>query len=150
MGDFIRLQHGAPPWEGSGHPDHHVETYHFHDIPLIGLIRQDGVNYLFRCLAGQVEPFNLWSYTLIEPSEIAALEAVSDVREFDEHVMRVALRPGVVAASIDGFGIVASRQVYDWSDPHGYLEPLFEEIRAFGQRLQDDVEAHRSRLVPAG
>lgn len=149
MGDFIRLQKGAPPWEGSGDPAHHVETYHFHDIPLIGLIQQHGVNYLFRCFAGEVEPLNLWSYTLVEDAEIVDLEETTTAQEFDRRVNELASRPGVLALSVDGIGIVASREVQDWSDPESNVGPLLRELDAFQERFRSNVDAQRRRLVGA-
>lgn len=147
LGDFIRLRHGSPPWEGSGRPSDHIETYHFHDIPLIGLIRRDGVNYLFKCLAGEIEPLHLWSYTLIEPWEIERLERAATVDEFDEVVAEVTSRAGVAAVALDRFGIVGSVHVEDWSTSSDHFERLFEQVSALEARLQADLVAQRSRLV---
>lgn len=149
MADFIRLQHGAPPWQGSGERSHHIATYHFHDIPLIGLIKRDGVCYLFRCLGGEVENVNLWSYTLIEPSEIDRLEATTTAEEFENVVADLTERPGVVAVAIDGLGIIGSDHVEDWSDPRPHFTRLNEAVEAVISRLHAGMEAQRDRLVAA-
>jgi hypothetical protein len=143
VGDFIHLQHRVPPWQ----PSHHIETYHFHDIPLIGLIGRDGVYYLFRCLAGEVEPLNVWSYTIIEPSEIGRLKATTTADEFENVVAELTARPGVAAVAIDDLGIIGSVHVEDWSDPEPHVARLSQDVEAVISRLHTGMEAQRDRLV---
>lgn len=147
MADHIRLQHGTLPWEGSGH---HVETYHYHDAPLIGVIEQDEATYLFKCEAGEVEPLNLWSYTYIEPHEVAQLEATETDEDFDALLDRFSARPGVAAVALDGFGVIAAVDVYDWAEASKIVARLLDEAERFVESLHAGVEVQRHRLVAAG
>ena len=146
MGDFIRLQHGLPPWEAGGA---HVETYHFYDIPLVGLIEQQGVKYLFRCFVGETEYVNGWSYTLVDDADVHALVSAGSGDEFDEVVGRIARRPGVAAVSIDGIGVVGSLAVSEWEKPGDYIPQLLESANEVLRKVHAGVDEVQRHLLSA-
>jgi hypothetical protein len=149
MTDFIRLQHGAPPWEGSG-ASRLVETYDFYDIPLAGVIEQDGVRYLFRCLFGHVERMNIWRYTLVEPAQLAELEATETPKDFDHTLFRLQRwTPGMLAVSIDGYGIVGATEVEDWDNLEVHFRQVLNAANEFIEQLRSEVGRQSERLAAA-
>lgn len=104
MADLIHLALGTPPW-APAHDANVVRIYHQYDMPLLGLVRQHSVDYLFRCIAGEVESFNLWSYTTLSADDVEHLEKAAanrDQDEMDDLVEAIALsRSGVVAVAIE-------------------------------------------------
>lgn len=100
----IQLQRGIDPWQGHGHSEM-VEQYHYHDMPLIGVLVQDGAEYLFRCETGEIEPVNFWTYTPLTPSARKALER-TEGDAFDDAVDELAENAEALAIAIDGYGIV--------------------------------------------
>jgi hypothetical protein len=85
MGNQIHLVEGYPPWAPGPDADL-VAEYHRHDIPLIGLISQANVPYLFYCLYGQLDAENLWAYVTLTEREVEALEGSESPEQFRERV----------------------------------------------------------------
>lgn len=81
MSDLLRLEASAAPWRPRADA-HLISELHRHDIPLVGLIEQHGVTYLFACLVGEAEPNNVWAYALVTEQELARLHR-ADERDFD-------------------------------------------------------------------
>jgi hypothetical protein len=78
MADQIAFQDGALPWKPSGGSEL-VETYAYYDQPTIGLIRQAGVLYVFRCVDLVDDRLSLWAYALIKDEEAALLSETEDL-----------------------------------------------------------------------
>src|SRR5215211_279598 len=78
MADQIAIQDGAPPWKPSGGSEV-VETYGYYDQPTLGLIRQAGLPYVFRCVDLVDDRFSLWAYALIKDQEAALLAEAEDL-----------------------------------------------------------------------
>lgn len=77
MGDLVHIETGRSPWlPASG--SEVIEELRYYDAPLEGVLRQDGVDFVFRCIAGQVEPFSLWVYAAIAGAELDALRSSED------------------------------------------------------------------------
>jgi hypothetical protein len=77
MSDLIHAERGLPPWQPS--PDAEVvAVYHRYNVPLIGLLRQQGVLHLFWCLLGAEEEHQLWVYAPITETEEAHLAKSSE------------------------------------------------------------------------
>lgn len=78
MADQIVIHVGALPWEPS--PDAElVEAYSYYDQPTLGLIRQAGLPYVFRCVDLVDDRFSLWAYALITDEEVARLSEAEDL-----------------------------------------------------------------------
>ena len=72
MSDLVRTERGRPPWlpaDGSTL----IEDLHRYDAPLDGVLRQEGVDFLFRCISGEVDDYSLWAYSIITEPELASL-----------------------------------------------------------------------------
>jgi hypothetical protein len=76
VADYIAVASRYPAWA----PAPEVElgpVLHRFTIPLLGIVGQHGVQYLYRCLAGQADEFNLWSYTLLHDAEAERVRSAS-------------------------------------------------------------------------
>jgi len=82
MSDHIHIEKGRDPWLPSDSSES-LGIFHQFTIPLVGLIRQQGVEYLFWCVVGHSGPENAWAYARIDNSfDLEALrEATND--DFD-------------------------------------------------------------------
>jgi hypothetical protein len=78
MADQIAIQDGGQPWKPSGGSEL-VETYGYYDQPTLGLIRQAGLPYVFRCVDLVDDRFSLWAYALIKDDEAALLSEAEDL-----------------------------------------------------------------------
>jgi hypothetical protein len=72
----ISTQTGSPPWSPT-HETKLVETYEAYDGPLVGVLAQGGVHFLFWCIAGHVEPTSLWLYAPLDGEDELALSKAS-------------------------------------------------------------------------
>ena len=79
MADQIAIHAGARPWEPSI-DSKVVETYDYYDQPTIGLIRQSGHPYVFRCVELVGDRYSVWAYVLIEDREVERLNEADDLR----------------------------------------------------------------------
>jgi hypothetical protein len=76
MSDQLHPQQGARPWL----PAYDVTSrllLNEYNIPLAGLIDQDGVTYLYVCLMGELEDVNIWAYALVDDAEIGLLTSLT-------------------------------------------------------------------------
>lgn len=82
--NLLLPQHGASPWLPAGNvvAGKVLNAYNF---PLVGLVEQDGVMFLFVCLLGELEPRNIWAYVRVNRQETDRLLAAAD----DEFAARV-------------------------------------------------------------
>jgi hypothetical protein len=141
------LQRGAPPWEGNAFSAALVETYSFYEIPLVGIIRQGDREYLFRCLAGELEPMSWWAYVAVSSEERTALESTASVEAFDEMVDGLMTRPGAVAVALEDFGIVGWMDEDKWDDPQKHIAPLLDAVDEYLSGLQMQAATQRERLL---
>jgi len=79
MADQLAIQDGAHPWKPSGGSEL-VETYGYYDQPTLGLIRQAGLPYVFRCVDLVDDYYSVWAYALIEDREVAQLSDAEDLQ----------------------------------------------------------------------
>lgn len=77
MSDQIALQVGAAPWNPSDDAVI-VDEYDRYDMPTAGVIEQGGVPYLFECVEGVAERFNVWVYAPLSASEATAISVLED------------------------------------------------------------------------
>jgi hypothetical protein len=102
MADQIVIQDGAPPWKPSGGSEVE-ETYGYYDQPTLGLIRQAGLPYVFRCVDLVDDRFSVWAYALIKDQEAALLAEAEDLPRALAEV--TAGKPFTVALAEEAGGI---------------------------------------------
>jgi hypothetical protein len=68
VSDQIQLLIGATPWLPSAESEL-VEEYAHYDMPTVGVISQYGCYFLFECVEGVVDNFNIWVYAPITKKE---------------------------------------------------------------------------------
>jgi hypothetical protein len=130
MADQIAIEVGARPWEPTAESEV-VETYAYYDQPILGLIRQSGHPYVFRCVDLVGDRYSVWAYVLIEDREVARLDEADDLNDALTEV--TAGKPFTVALVDEAVGI------FEW----WFLD---EELKEFPSIL--DSTAIRRSLVP--
>lgn len=103
MSDLIQLNRGALPWTPTFDAEFTDELDRY-DMPLLGIIRQSGSDYLMRCLLGQLGDLSLWCYVLLDAISSDSLRHAtgSGVDEIVDNVTR----GNVMVALADAAGIV--------------------------------------------
>jgi len=130
MADQILIQDHALPWAPSGDTEL-VESYAYYDQPTLGLIRQAGLPYVFRCIDLIDDRFSLWAYALIKDEEAALLDEAEDLPRALAEV--TAGKPFTVALAEEEAGI------FEWW--------FLDELKGRPSIL--DSEAIRRGLLPA-
>lgn len=147
MSDYIQIDQKSPPWAPARTAEM-VAEFHYDGIPLIGVVRQHGHVYLFRCRSGEIDPVNLWQYALIEPAEAIALGDAESYEEFDELMDSICDRPDYTTAiAVDGYGVLVSRTVTEGDDQDAILKDMFHEFRAQIDRLQASGDTQRALIL---
>jgi hypothetical protein len=104
MADLLKFEPGQKPWKPSRNTEL-VETFLYNNMPLVGVIRQHGTLYLFRCVEGFADETHVWAYVPVEE------ENLDKLRRSDELWMPLQdLTSGqsfMVAIATDRDGIVA-------------------------------------------
>ena len=132
MSDQIAIQAHSLPWEPAANAKL-VEVYDRYDVPLIGRVRQCGVDYLFWCVDGAFADKSVWAYALVSAQDIEKLESAED---FDAAFGEVtANRPAVLAHYHEGEGILLS---YPVEHPSSY-DSLLEAARAQNQAVMREL-----------
>jgi hypothetical protein len=107
MADPLKFEPGQKPWLPSRKAEL-VETFLYNNMPLVGVVRQQGNLYLFRCVEGFADETHVWAYVPVEEHNLDKL------RRSDELWMPLDdLTSGqsfIVAIATDTDGIVA---IYD-------------------------------------
>jgi hypothetical protein len=106
MSDLLYIEKGASPWKPA-ESTKLVEVFHAFTIPLVGLLDQDNVLYLFWCVVGHAGPENAWGYARIEDAN--QLEALrrADHETFEQELRSaVADRACLFAIASDDSGII--------------------------------------------
>ena len=75
MSDLLLPEHGARPWLPASNVTA-LEVLNQYDIPLSGLIQQDGTTYLYACLLGEMEDLNIWAYGRLDEDEVSRLTSL--------------------------------------------------------------------------
>lgn len=132
MADFIAVTPGSSPWRPTAEAEL-VAEYEYYDVPLCGVVRQHGVDYLFQCLFGATEKVSFWMYMLVSDRERRRLEAAESPEAFDRLVWDAEIdRPVVMALALEEVGIVAHRAVAG-HDKDAVLEAVTELANELGQ-----------------
>ena len=151
MADYIIVVQGYRPWN----PAPSVETVKVlqrYSMPLCGILMQQGVKYLFRCLFGQMEPYHIWAYTLVT-DEVADRLVQAHTNELTSLIDEATRdRSCVVALANDEKGILLSEMfgpiAYgDAKGTHDALRVLIERVTAaqLGLEALADEQQHSAR-----
>jgi hypothetical protein len=139
VADQIQVLPGAPPWQPT--PDSEViAEYAYHDFPTVGVVRQHGIDYLFRCIAGADERVSAWFYVLVRRDERELLESAPTPEDFERLLQQIPLHhPAVFALAVEGVGIVAKQATdwYDESSARAALTRLVEQVQELARQAED-------------
>jgi hypothetical protein len=136
MGDIISIQRGAAPWAPSADAEV-VAEYRYYDVPVEGIVRQHGVEFLFACLTGGIDPVSFWIYARVTPEERARLESAADPSSYVELMRGHGFHaPYVLALAVEDVGILASAVVDD--DEH--LQEAMRSLHRYMQSLAEDTK----------
>jgi hypothetical protein len=139
MSDQVQLTPGARPWLPSAESEP-VETLNYYDGPLLGIVRQQGVPYLFRCLAGELGSAQIWLYgTLTEHDSDALRTAEGD--ELDVVVDRLSRGPVTIALAGQTDGLL-----YWETQDLTHVQPA-DVPSVAAHRLAESIERIRSQTA---
>lgn len=82
MSDQINLSIGEAPWRPSGDSRVVLELNRY-DMPTAGVLFQAGCYYLFECLEGATQSFNVWAYAPVTEYEKNLLADLSGRELFE-------------------------------------------------------------------
>lgn len=158
MSDLVLLQQGELPWRPSS-TSQVVRVFHEYTVPLVGVIEQDAVQYLFWCVTGHAAPESAWAYASIHDAALVdALESGSDA--FDDNLMRAVDGQTIAfAVASDEKGLIQFVYLdppadFDTAYSRGMeeLREKFQEVLAEYERLGEVFPALRDgatfRLAP--
>jgi hypothetical protein len=148
MGDAIAIHKGTLPWVPNEFQTRMVEEFHHYDMPLVGVVEQSGVDYLFQCVVGEVEPISIWQYTILHPDERAKLEEASQ-DELLGLAFDFSRRAGVLAIAIEDVGIIGSTGFAPEEPLQLELDVLLREFDAWLQSLSSARDAASNVLREA-
>lgn len=123
MSELAEIAGGGRPWKPT-ETTVPGEVMHRYNMPLVGVIEQHGVRYLFQCWGGEVERANLWLYTRLSDEQFRLLS--DDTRPFTEVLGDVTRGGGALALALDG-RIVAWEPVPDVDEPMAEVTDLLSE-----------------------
>lgn len=123
MPDLAEIAEGGRPWEPTL-TTVQAEILHRYNMPLVGVIEQHGVRYLFQCWAGEVERANMWLYNRLDEDQERLLS--DEDRPLSEALEQATGGEGVLAVALDG-RIVAWEPVPDAAGPLGEIIDLLSD-----------------------
>jgi hypothetical protein len=123
VSDLAEIAEGGRPWRPTPGTDP-CEILHRYNMPLVGVIEQHGVRYLFQCRAGEVERANMWLYTRLTEEQDRLLG--DEAHPFDDALEEATRGEGVVAVALDG-RIVAWEPVPDAGGPLAEIVDLITD-----------------------
>lgn len=123
MSDLVEIAEGGRPWKPTPGtvPG---EILHRYNMPLVGVMEQHGVRYLFQCWAGEVERANMWLYTRLTEEQDRLLG--DEGHPFEDALNEVTRGEGVLAVALDG-RIVAWEPVADAAGPLAEMIDLLSD-----------------------
>jgi hypothetical protein len=107
MSDAVHIEAGAKPWLPSPETTSVVVLHRF-TIPLVGVIDQHGVQYLYWCVVGHAAPESAWAYASVNADGVERLKA-ADGDSFDDVLREVVDQNACTfAMASDERGVIAS------------------------------------------
>lgn len=123
MSDLVEIAEGGRPWKPTP-TTVPGEILHRYNMPLVGVIEQHGVQYLFQCWGGEVERANLWLYTRLTEERSRLLS--DETRPFAEALDEATRGDGVLAVALDG-RIVAWEPIAEAAGPFADIIDLLSD-----------------------
>jgi hypothetical protein len=123
VSDLAEITEGGRPWKPT-ETTVSGEILHRYNMPLVGVIEQHGVRYLFQCWGGELERANIWLYTLLTERQDRLLQ--DEARPFAEALDDATRGEGVLAVALDG-RIVAWEPVPDVDEPLAEIIDLLSD-----------------------
>lgn len=150
MTDSIHIEHGCPPWQPTEGTVRGA-VYHQYSIPLVGVVVQEGVRFLYWCVTGHAAPENAWAYARINEEDERAL-ATAGHENFDEALRKaVGDRVCTFAIASDEKGVIEwvvlqPPATFEETHRRGMVEMAerFQEVMAEYSQLQERFPALRS------
>ena len=141
----IRPEAGARPWLPARDVEE-VELLDFYDIPLAGIIRQNGVMYLYTCILGQDADENLWAYAPLTKDEVVDL-LVASGEQVDVAIERALWNKPVVIAAAGNYRLAVWHAIDAGVEGPIVLARRF--VDRWGRELGEDVRpiTRRRELV---
>jgi predicted nucleotide-binding protein len=136
MAERIQIDLGALPWEPSPSAKL-LKTYDYYDMPLAGLIDQDGVFFAFWALEGQAEEYTLWAYTALNPK---LADYLDNARDIDQALASLMTHepPPTIAVSREGTGIISFADLDEMGLPELGHQAVLDET--LGRSLLTSIE----------
>jgi hypothetical protein len=136
VSDLAEIAEGGRPWKPTP-TTVPAEVLHRYNMPLVGVIEQHGVRFLFQCWAGEVERANMWLYTRLTEEQDRLLG--DEARPFADALEEATSGQGVLAVALDG-------RIVAWEPVPDVAEPLAEIIDLLSDRALAVLE-EESRAV---
>lgn len=102
--DLIVPELGAAPWKPADDVELVFEL-HRYNVPLAGLVEQNGSIHLYVCALGEEDDANVWLYAAVHADEAKALVEAQE-GELDDIMARCLRYRWVVAALASDFELV--------------------------------------------
>lgn len=134
MSDQLLPQQAARPWLPADNV-RELRILNRYNIPLTGLIEQDGVIYLYACLLGELEDLNIWAYAPLRDAELQRLTSLTD-DDLNAAIDQVLTGRTLVVA------LAAEYRLADWVP----VETAAEEPLAIAARFVTLMQARRQRI----
>jgi hypothetical protein len=128
MSDQLRPQQGARPWLPADDVTSRLLLNEY-NIPLAGLVDQDGVTYLYACLMGELEDVNIWAYALVDDVEISLLTSLTS-DDLGAAISEALTHRTLVIA------IAAGHELVDWIPVRVDAEEPLEIARSFVKQMR--------------
>jgi hypothetical protein len=139
----LRVTKGTSPWLLTSDGDTTVvEVLHYHDMPLAGVVRQDGHAIVYQCVVGHLENLHLWHYAVVADDVVDELDN-ADAEELTERMGEISHLPGALALATDRLGVVSVRIVDPTVDVEGPIRALYDDFKATLDETQRHAEAQR-------
>jgi hypothetical protein len=138
MADELQIHTGADPWKPSDDSEL-IETYGYYDQPTLGLIRQAGQTYVFRCVDVLADRGSMWAYALLTDQEV---EQLNETEDLPGRLLEVTTgKPFTVALAAEG-------GIFEWWFLDDQLEgsPSILDSDAIRRALLPILREHVSRL----
>lgn len=126
----LAIAQGASPWLLTGDDQTvAVEVLQYHDMPLAGVVRQDGLPVLYQCVIGHVESIHLWHYAPLTEEVLDGLLGCGP-DDLAARLADISHLPGALALATDHLGIVSVRHVDPQVDIESPIRALYDELKA--------------------
>jgi hypothetical protein len=137
----LLVEVGVCPWQPTPRTREVARYRMADDLPLTGVVEQEGSLFLYRCVLGHAEQVNIWTYTPLLPQEQREIEGASS-RRATELIARFGRRPGQIAIAHRSVGLIAVRPLTDAEDADAEVSLLFGALRDYWAALR----THAQRL----